>query len=104
MSNEYNLYNLEPSFRNYLLAEKVSAITLKNYLSDLRHFLGWLTSHKQTFLNSENSLFSSIDIKNYLSYLRSTQVPEATLNRRLSTLRKFCSFCFSSKIITENYL
>jgi len=29
-------------FTQHLEAEKVSSITIKNYLSDLRHFLGWL--------------------------------------------------------------
>lgn len=29
-------------FRKHLEAEKVSQITIKNYLSDLRHFLSWL--------------------------------------------------------------
>lgn len=29
-------------FRRHLEAEKVSQITIKNYLSDLRHFLSWL--------------------------------------------------------------
>ena len=30
------------SFQQYLLKEKISHLTVKNYLSDLRHFLGWL--------------------------------------------------------------
>ena len=29
-------------FRRYLEKEKTSPLTIKNYLSDLRHFLGWL--------------------------------------------------------------
>jgi len=29
-------------FTQHLETEKVSSITIKNYLSDLRHFLGWL--------------------------------------------------------------
>jgi len=29
-------------FKNYLKQEKASQITIKNYLSDLRHFLNWL--------------------------------------------------------------
>ena len=41
MDKQYNFYNFEASFKKFLLAENVSPITLKNYLSDLRHFLGW---------------------------------------------------------------
>ena len=29
-------------FRDYLEREKTNPLTIKNYLSDLRHFLGWL--------------------------------------------------------------
>jgi len=29
-------------FQKHLEKEKVSPLTIKNYLSDLRHFLGWL--------------------------------------------------------------
>jgi len=29
-------------FRDYLEKEKTNPLTIKNYLSDLRHFLGWL--------------------------------------------------------------
>jgi len=29
-------------FREYLKKEKTNPLTIKNYLSDLRHFLGWL--------------------------------------------------------------
>lgn len=29
-------------FQKHLAREKISPVTIKNYLSDLRHFLGWL--------------------------------------------------------------
>ena len=35
-------------FRSFLEAEKVSPNTIKNYLSDIRHFLTWLDSNQQT--------------------------------------------------------
>jgi hypothetical protein len=41
MENRYNFYNLEASFKNFLLAGNKLPVTIKNYLSDLRHFLGW---------------------------------------------------------------
>jgi len=34
--------NLLGDFREYLEKEKTSSLTIKNYLSDLRHFLAWL--------------------------------------------------------------
>jgi site-specific recombinase XerD len=35
------------NFKSYLENEKASPITIKNYLSDIRHFLAWLESTNQ---------------------------------------------------------
>ena len=32
-------------FKSYLESEKISANTIKNYLSDTRHFLNWLSQN-----------------------------------------------------------
>src|SRR3989344_9210507 len=42
----YNLSNLEPKFKNFLLAENISVISIRNYLSDVRHFFGWLIANQ----------------------------------------------------------
>lgn len=112
MNQQYNLYNLEASFKNFLFAGKNnrthSSLTIKNYLSDLRHFLGWLIF----YLKSHQLSIGTIDdlslqltpsvINNYKSYLVENKIPLKTVNRRLSTLRKFCSFCISQGWIKEN--
>jgi len=142
MNNRYNLYNLEALFKKYLLAgnrrprtvfrsgsgfltksNALSPITIKNYLSDLRHFLGWLTfylrshpekaktvrkipetSKTKDIRNLEVDLTAITPnlIQNYKSYLSQNNVPIKTANRRLSTLRKFCSFCISQGWMKEN--
>ena len=111
MPTEYNLYNLEASFRKYLVAEKVSSITLRNYLSDFRYFCGWIesTSYRLIILNSMqelvveiSKLLSIIRLSEYKDYLQSNKLPIKTINRRLSTLRKFCSFCISQGWLKEN--
>jgi len=56
----YNSYNLEATsfnslisiFKRYLVAEKISKGSVRSYLSDLRHFLGWLI----LFLKANNVL------------------------------------------------
>ncbi len=120
MDNRYNLYNLEASFKNYLLAGNKnkygqgSALslqnnTIKNYLSDFRHFLGWLTfyfksKNEYVILNSSR-LAGQVQhdtIEEYKSYLVENRIPTKTINRRLSTLRKFCSFCISQGWMKEN--
>ena len=111
MEKQYNFYNLEASFKNFLLAGNKSPATIKNYLSDIRHFLGWIvlkfkvqSSKFKVDAEPENiaQLITSELINEYRSYLNENKVPEITLKRRLSTLAKFCSFCISQGWITTN--
>ncbi|MBI5126828.1 phage integrase SAM-like domain-containing protein, partial [Candidatus Roizmanbacteria bacterium] len=106
MQKGYNLYNLEPQFRNFLTAENVSSVTLKNYLSDLRHFFGWgnlkLKSDKIEPVENDFSFLDENFISEYRSYLLENSLPHKTINRRLSTVRKFCSFCISQGWLKEN--
>jgi site-specific recombinase XerD len=106
MHAQYNPYNFEASFRIYLLSGNVSSVTLKNYLSDLRHFAGWLTTvqkHCTSFDNLEElKAIPPSMVESYCAYLIEAGVPTATVNRRLSTLRKFFSFCISQGWIDQN--
>ncbi|MCL4363703.1 site-specific integrase [Patescibacteria group bacterium] len=108
MQKGYNLYNLEPQFKNFLLAENISPISLKNYLSDFRHFSGWIelyTSSNQTSAKNYENLSEMVNeksVEEYRSYLSENNIPLKTINRRLSTVRKFCSFCISQGWLKEN--
>jgi len=111
MDKQYNFYNFEASFKKFLLAENVSPVTLKNYLSDLRHFLGWMilkikAQNKKNFENlSPLEFLNQIDeslVEEYKNYLVVNSIPAKTINRRLSTLRKFFSFCISQGWLKEN--
>ena len=100
MSDTYNLYNLEAPFKQYLLAVNHKSVSIKNYLSDIRHFFGWMTLYSKS-----KQLISIIDEKSiieYKSYLSEHNIPHKTINRRLSTIRKFCSFCISQGWLKEN--
>ncbi len=97
MEKGYNLYNLEPQFREFLIAENISPISLKNYLSDLRYFFGWMSS-KSLKVESINKEL----VEEYRKYLLDNNLPHKTVNRRLSTLRKFCTFCISQGWMKEN--
>ncbi len=126
MLDRYNLYNLEASFRQYLLAGNITALTLKNYLSDFRHFAGWIHSQNRLVQFNQPQSIKSVNtnlpnltvsddftqylkqivtfktISNYKNYLVASDLPLKTINRRLSTLRKFCSFCISQGWLDEN--
>lgn len=109
--NRYNLDNYEAAFRNFLIIEQVSAATLKNYLSDFRHFCGWLSlyisaNHANGIdINDKNTIFTFLSvglIEQYKEYLVTNNLPDKTINRRLSSVRKFCSFAINQGWIKEN--
>lgn len=117
MAGLYNFYNLQASFRKYVFSgnKKLTSLTIRNYQSDLRHFLGWYlfflkASPKYTDSLKEATedyypLFSILNkeiIEAYKDYLRQNKIPLKTINRRLSTLRKFCSFCMAQRWLSEN--
>ncbi len=92
MNSIYNLHNLEPKFKSYLSSENISPHSSRNYLSDIRHFLGWLAD-KDLNVNSVRT-YKKEHIKNNL--------PIKTINRRLSALRKFFEFCMRLDLIKFN--
>src|SRR3989344_9673421 len=95
--NMYNLSNLEPGFKNFLLAENISSVTLRNYMSDFRHFRGWVLSredvNESSNMNTNLNLLDSKIIEEYKNHHVESALPSKTINRRLSTLRKFILFC-----------
>jgi site-specific recombinase XerD len=89
----YNLSNIEAQFKNYLIAENISAVSIRNYLSDLRFFLGWATHTRgsiQEIILSD--LVSSNSLNQFRDEMLSSRFPIKTINRRLSTIRKLCSY------------
>ena len=103
---------LKKEFCLYLKTKNVSLVTQKNYLSDLGHFLNWFIF----FLKSKNvdvdennlststlcSFITKEVITQYKGFLSLNHISQKTANRRLSTLRKFCSFCISQGWLKEN--
>ncbi len=103
MVNRYNFYNLEASFKQFLLAGNNNPTSIKNYLSDLRHFFGWLTFYLESHqLNDIKVSFNDEVLRDYKSYLLENKIPRLTINRRLSTLRKFGSFCLAQGWLNDN--
>ncbi len=104
MSNTYNFHNIEATFKTYLLAENISASTLTSYLSDYRHYAGWITSYKKNIANSFelNELLNEVNFHEYKEYQQASGIPEKTINRRFSTLRKLCSLCIQQGWLSRN--
>jgi site-specific recombinase XerD len=72
-------------FENSLKQEKLSADTIKNYLSDTNHFKVWAADNKIKVLNKQNIL-------RYISYLKMKKVSDSSINRKLATLRRLAKF------------
>lgn len=97
-------------FKNYLVVEGYSPVTVRNYLSDLNHFLGWLElrlrSQNLPFSQDEieniSLYFNSQKVENYKSFLLKNGLPSSTVNRRFSTLRTFARFCLLQNWISQN--
>ena len=62
----------------------LSRHTLRNYRSDLGHFLGWLGEHGIAL-----PAMVRADYRGYLAELRETGVAEASIRRRASTIKSF---------------
>lgn len=83
-------------FKLYLQIQKVSPVTVKNYVVDVNHFLDWLaqkTGIKHQIVGKAIfGLFTEETLNEYKTDLLQNRTPLSTLNRRLSTLRKFGQF------------
>lgn len=96
----YNLSDFEVDFKNYLSAViSLRPVSIKNYLSDVRYFSGWLATHTNISFFSE---ISRETIDSYTRYLVSAQMPEKSLKRRLSTLRTLFQFAIAQEWMDTN--
>jgi len=80
------------NFREYLKENTDSKNTVKNYVSDLRIFLIFLDSRHSPITTENFPLFLNnitlSEFENYLSVIN----PPATLNRRISSVKKFFDY------------
>jgi len=93
-------------FKNYLKIQKVSPITIKNYLADINHFFDWLeekTGIRQQIAGKATfGLFTQETLNEYKTDQLAEGTPLSTINRRLSALRKFGQFGRQQGWISEN--
>lgn len=96
--------NLLSSFSQYLKDQQKSASTVRNYLSDIRHFLAWVDQHPDLkTLPSAQQLDSSLEsdvVDQYSHYLELTNTPSSTSSRRLSSLNIFTQFATNQGLVT----
>jgi len=88
-------------FASFLLESGLSSVSIKNYLSDTRHFFRFLELKKE---NDLDKVFQSIT--KYINEYSRDQVtlltPKATTNRRLASIRRLGTFLKSTFNVSEN--
>ena len=62
----------------------LSAHTIRNYRSDIAHFLAWLEQHDHQLAD-----LTRADYRQYLANLQAEGIAEASVRRRASTIRSF---------------
>ena len=110
MNDAYNSRQIDLIFKQILLAAnpQLSTLSVKNYLSDLRHFIGWhinSVTNEQTIstFQADNdgivSLFNSEKLSSYESDMRSNLTNESTLKRRMNSLKLVQRYLIDEGII-----
>lgn len=98
--------NLPELFRHYLKSQKVSPITIKNYVADIRNFLNWLAAKTgvkyQVAGKSIFNLLTQETVEEYKADLTNKHTPLSSINRRLSALRKFGQFGINQGWLVKN--
>jgi hypothetical protein len=95
---DYSLYYLQ-EFKKYISLQTASPNTIKNYLSDLRLFLFFITTNQHLTLDPSHlpSYINEDFITRYGEFLSVTN-PPATAKRRISSLKKFIDYCSTQGI------
>ncbi len=97
-------------FENYLQKTGITKKSIKNYKSDISHFMGWAILKLKTIgtyienLSDLSPFLTSKFITEYLSYMIGNNFPRQTVNRRLSTLRHLSKFLIASQIIDFDFM
>lgn len=93
--------NILSIFKTHLLSQgdKISLVTVKNYISDINQFINWYEqTYRREFLAPEVSkeIITAFARENRNIY------SDSSLNRHISSLRKFFAFLYQKDLISLN--
>lgn len=77
-------------FEAYLAGRDLSANTVASYAGDLAHFAAWFELQHHQALAPE--LVTELDVRHYRKHLSDSGRASATINRRLTALRKYAGW------------
>ncbi len=88
-------------FAEHLQAQEASPKTIVNYVADINHFARWFRDTNGQELTLKE--ITPTDLRDYRSHLLTVdQRKPATINRRLTTLRRLCAWAKRERLIDEN--
>lgn len=93
------------NFKNYLYVADASSLTIKNYLNDIKQFLSWadkVTEAKAEWEIKNENIFEKLNsylVEEYKNRLSENNFSPVTINRKLSSIRKYLYWCSSEGIV-----
>ncbi|MBI2031749.1 MAG: site-specific integrase [Candidatus Levybacteria bacterium] len=100
-SDKFNFRN----FKNYLYTNGSSSITIKNYLNDIKQFLLWadkVTEAKEAWIVKKDNIYEKLNsslVEEYKTRLIQSNFSPSSVNRKLSSIRKYLSWCHEAGLI-----
>lgn len=98
------------NFLNNLQNEGKSFVSIKNYKSDITHFLAWAFLKLKAFGTYAESVTEIIPFINqkffheYKAYMVENNIKTKTINRRLSSLRNFSKYLYSTQAVDRDFM
>ncbi len=101
-TQEKDVWRLK-DFKNNLFVNKAAHLTIKNYIIDVKQFIAWA----KEVTGLENDLLINRLSKEFVEEYKTRLVKKgefspATVNRKLSSLRKYLSFAQENGLLTQN--
>ncbi|MBU2632847.1 site-specific integrase, partial [Patescibacteria group bacterium] len=96
-------------FKNHLYVYNASKLTIKNYVIDVKQFLAWaeeVFKPSESWIVNDESVLSRITpdiVEEYKQRLISMEFSPLTINRKLSSLRRYTKWAISENLIGKDY-
>lgn len=93
-------------FKNYLYVVGQKPNTIKNYFLDISQFVSWVEKVYDDYRVSDKAKLAKINSQTILEYtkrlLTVLRLSEASVNRKLSSLRQYCQWAKEKGYLLEN--
>lgn len=96
------------NFKNYLYITGSSPLTIKNYLNDIRQFLEWtdkISKPKEAWIVKKDNIYDKLNsnlVEEYKNRLIQNNLSPTSINRKLSSIRKYLSWCYKEGLISSS--